>query len=159
MPCAPESRFLVHLSRVFDANVCKGSAIPTRLWEIAENLHRAELTKLQHDEQVAEWIRLRNEKENVQSAGLRPNESKREDGRGHRPEGGINAVAREFGIKRTSAQESVKVDSLSDEAKDAAREHGASGRPLTQLVRMQDNRRRNVWGLASQMRPRVNAGG
>jgi hypothetical protein len=29
-----------------------------RLWEIAENLHRAELTALEHDEHVAEWIRL-----------------------------------------------------------------------------------------------------
>ena len=29
-----------------------------RMWEISENLHRAELTTLERDEQVAEWIRL-----------------------------------------------------------------------------------------------------
>jgi hypothetical protein len=63
--------------------------VDAKLWEIAENLHRAELTKLQHDEQVAEWIRLTNEKEKNISAGVRQKLG--------RPEGGLSAVAREFG--------------------------------------------------------------
>ena len=29
-----------------------------RLWEIAENLHRAELSKLERDDNVAEWIKI-----------------------------------------------------------------------------------------------------
>jgi hypothetical protein len=29
-----------------------------RLWEIAENLHRAELSKVERDENVAEWIKI-----------------------------------------------------------------------------------------------------
>src|SRR5215471_5458965 len=32
-----------------------------RMWEIAENLHRAELTVLERSEQLAEWIRLSEE--------------------------------------------------------------------------------------------------
>src|SRR4051794_4547982 len=35
-----------------------GSSLDARMWEIAENLHRADLTALEHDEHVAEWIRL-----------------------------------------------------------------------------------------------------
>src|ERR1700722_1846487 len=46
-----------------DAIEIECSDVDAKLWEIAENLHRAELTKLQHDEQVAMWIRLTNEKE------------------------------------------------------------------------------------------------
>jgi ParB-like chromosome segregation protein Spo0J len=29
-----------------------------RLWEIAENLHRADLTVLERSEHIAEWVRL-----------------------------------------------------------------------------------------------------
>ena len=64
-----------------------------KLWEIAENLHRAELTQLQRKEQIAEWIRLTD-----LSAGLR------QKGVGHRGEGGLSAAAREIGVKRTSAK-------------------------------------------------------
>src|SRR5215204_6169302 len=33
-----------------------------RLWETSENLHRADLTALERDEQIAEWIRLTQER-------------------------------------------------------------------------------------------------
>jgi ParB/RepB/Spo0J family partition protein len=85
------------------------SDVDAKLWEIAENLHRAELTKLQHDEQVAEWIRLTDSN----AAQLAPHK------KGQQP-GGINAAARELGVERTDAQRAVKVDSLSPEAKAAA---------------------------------------
>lgn len=83
-----------------------------RLWEIAENLHRADLTKLERDEQIAEWIRI-TEKLSLQVATK---------GLGHRPEGGVNAASRELGIEQTDAHRAVKVDSLSDEAKEVARD-------------------------------------
>src|SRR5690606_15785955 len=41
--------------------------IDRRRWEIAENLHRSELTVLQRDEHVAEWIRLTDEAESIPS--------------------------------------------------------------------------------------------
>lgn len=86
-----------------------------RLWEIAENLHRAELTKLERDEQVAEWIRITEKLHAVQSAP---------HGKAGQKPGGISAAARELGIEETDAKRSVKVASLSAEAKEAARESG-----------------------------------
>ena len=41
--------------------------LDAELWEIAENLHRAELTALQRDEQVARWIELADKKQKVSS--------------------------------------------------------------------------------------------
>lgn len=44
------------------AEVMDADETQCRLWEIAENLHRAELSALERDEHVAEWIRLTGEK-------------------------------------------------------------------------------------------------
>ncbi|WP_428030036.1 hypothetical protein [Ancylobacter sp.] len=89
--------------------------------KIAENLHRAELTALERDEQVALWVKLNAERQSAQSE---PIESKRGDGKGHRPESGVRAAARELGIEKEDARRATKVASLSDEAKEAAREAG-----------------------------------
>jgi ParB-like chromosome segregation protein Spo0J len=99
-----------------DAVEIECSDIDAKLWEIAENLYRAELTKLQHDEQVAMWIRLTNEKEVSAQVAPKP--------KGGRPAGGVRAAARDLGIDRDAASRAIKVASLSDEAKEAAREHG-----------------------------------
>lgn len=85
-----------------------------RLWEIAENLHRADLTKLERDNNIAEWIKI-TERVSAQVA-QKPREG--------RPEGGLSAAARELGVDRDDARRAVQVASLSDEAKDAARETG-----------------------------------
>lgn len=83
--------------------------------EIAENLHRAELTALERDEQVAKWVQLSAERISSQV------ETKIERGR---PEGGVSAAARDLNISKPDAHRAVKVASLSDEAKEAARETG-----------------------------------
>jgi ParB-like chromosome segregation protein Spo0J len=86
-----------------------------RLWEIAENLHRAELSKLERDEQIAEWIKI-TERLQVVSGKLR-------ETREGRP--GIPAsVKDDLQISEDDARRAVKVASLSEEAKDAAREAG-----------------------------------
>lgn len=92
-----------------------GDEIDARLWEIAENLHRAELTALERDEQVALWVKLNAEKVSRQ-VDAKP--------RGGRPEGGTRAAAREIGISEPDARRAVKVASLTDEAKEAARDLG-----------------------------------
>lgn len=90
-----------------------------RRWEISENLHRADLTTLQRNEQIAEWIRLTEEQAaDGISAQVAP-----KIGRG-RPAAGINAASRELGIERTEAQRAIKIDGIAPAAKEAARAAG-----------------------------------
>lgn len=88
-----------------------------RLWEIAENLHRAELTVQERSEHIAEWVRLIGEKNKGATCADIPRS------RGQ-PEGGINAAVRDLGIDRTEAQRAVKIAALAPEAKEAARSAG-----------------------------------
>jgi phage replication-related protein YjqB (UPF0714/DUF867 family) len=85
----------------------------------AENLHRAELTKLERDEHIAEWVKLTGEKlgQVVQVSA--------KGGRGI--EGGISKAARELPVsgdtdeaKRKNVERALKIAGLSDEAKAAA---------------------------------------
>jgi ParB-like chromosome segregation protein Spo0J len=82
-----------------------------RLWEISENLHRAELTALERDEQIAEWLRLSEAK--VVSDKLS------ETSKGGRP-GLVTASSKAIGIHERDARRAVQVDTLSPEAKKAA---------------------------------------
>jgi ParB/RepB/Spo0J family partition protein len=95
------------------ATIVKMNNDDARLWEIAENLHRADLSKLERDEQIAEWIKIT---ERISSQSERKSVG--------RPEGGVEAAARDLGIHRHDAHRAVQVASLSEEAKDAAREAG-----------------------------------
>lgn len=98
-----------------ECEVWDGSEIDARLWELAENLHRAELTALERDEHIAEWVKLTEEKKGAQVAppgGKQPHDK------------GIKAAVRELGVDRTSAQRAVKVAGISEEAKQEARDAG-----------------------------------
>jgi len=97
---------------------------------VAENLQRAELTKLQHDEQVAEWIRLT--EVGLSQVATNP--------RGGRP-GAVTAAAKEIGVDKDAAHRAVKVDSLSPEAKAAAVEHGLDNNRSALLEAAKENRR------------------
>ena len=72
-------------------------------------------------EQIAAWVRLQ-EAKRLQSSQVGTNETKRDDGRGHRQESGIRKAARDLGINKDKAQRAVKIAGISDEAKEAARE-------------------------------------
>jgi hypothetical protein len=100
-----------------------GSELEARLWEIAENLHRAGLTALERAEHISLWIRLKGERgegrpydqagdklgqvgsvcelDKAAQAARHPAQG----GRGR--EGGVRAAARELGISRTDAQRAV----------------------------------------------------
>lgn len=80
------------------------------MWEIAENLHRADLTVLQRSEQIAKWVEIANRV----SAQVAPKPQ------GGRPEGGERQAARELNIDRDEVRRAVKISKLSIEAKKAA---------------------------------------
>ena len=97
--------------------------IPARLREIAENLHRAELTALERAEHIAEWVRLTEQKQKGAETAGAGCAGSRKDGRRagpqHKPSG-INAATRELGIDRSEAQRAVKIAGIAEEAKRAA---------------------------------------
>ncbi|WP_453968132.1 hypothetical protein [Amorphus sp. MBR-141] len=98
-----------------DAYLVECDDTDAELWEISENLHRSELTALERQEQIARWVELTDQKVSGQVA---------QKPQGGRPEGGLSAATRELGVERTAARRAVKVASLTDEAKAAAREVG-----------------------------------
>jgi len=90
-----------------------GDEIDRELREITENLHRAELTALERSEQIARWAELTVAKVSQSATpcgGDQPHEK------------GIRKVARDLKLDKDDVQRAVKVSSLSDEAKRAARD-------------------------------------
>jgi ParB family chromosome partitioning protein len=130
-----------------------------RMWEIAENLHRAELSALERGEQIAEWVRLV-ETRQVQSAQIGPIESKREDGRGHRHENGVKAAARDLGIERHEAQRAVKrTENIAPDVRQQIHEKlpgvANSGVELDALARMSVDRQREAVNLVQDGVPKT----
>lgn len=96
-----------------DAIEASVNDIDAAMIEIAENLHRTDLTKLERAEQVAEWLRLAGERRVLPQLVAKP--------QGGRPEGGTRAAAKEIGVNREDARRSEKIADLSEPAKEAAR--------------------------------------
>jgi ParB family chromosome partitioning protein len=115
-----------------DARIVDLDDTERRLWEIAENLHRAELTTLERSEHIEQWIKLSDEKN--RAAQVAPLE-KSIGYRSPPPQkaGGINAAVRDLGIERTEAQRSVKIAGLAPEAKAEARALGLEDNQSTLL--------------------------
>jgi ParB family transcriptional regulator, chromosome partitioning protein len=106
------------------SSIIKLNEVDARLWEISENLHRADLSKLERSEQVAEWAALTETRLADVSAQVGPKRSVRGiEGEG-RPESGIRAASRELGIKRQEVDRSIKIAAITPEAKEAARVAG-----------------------------------
>lgn len=106
-----------------DAIYLDGDATDARLWEIAENLHRADLSAVERNEHVAEWVKLTEVKVvSGQIAQKLPG----------RPEGGVSAAARDLGIERTEVRRAIKIAALPQETRDQAREENWSQNKLLQ---------------------------
>jgi ParB family chromosome partitioning protein len=100
-----------------------GSELEARLWEIAENLHRAELTALERAEHISLSIRLTGERGEGRPCGQADDKLGQvgpvfeldkaaravppHAGGGRGREGGVRAAARELGISRTDARRAV----------------------------------------------------
>jgi ParB/RepB/Spo0J family partition protein len=92
-----------------DAFVRGGDNFDARLWEIAENLHRAELRTLERSELTVEWEKLIKEKA-VQVAqpaagGMQPHDA------------GISKGARDLGLSREKIRRARVIAGISAEAK------------------------------------------
>lgn len=114
-----------------DVFVIYGEDIEIELREIAENLHREDLSKLERDNHLARWIELTDVKEVSTQVVSKP--------KGGRPEGGVRAAWRELGVNREDARRAVKVASLSDEAKKAAVDHGLDDNRSALLAAAKEN--------------------
>jgi ParB-like chromosome segregation protein Spo0J len=104
-----------------DATCLEGDETEARLWEIAENLHRAELKALERAEHLAEWLRLtaaRQAGESGKPAQLA--QLSATGGRGR--EGGASAATRALGVSRREGQRALKIAALDPAAKAVARE-------------------------------------
>lgn len=118
--------------------------IAAEKWEISENIHRADLTIEQRGAQVKRWIDLTIEQmkregnpQNLQVAKI---ESKRADGKGHRPEGGVDAAARELGLESTEAHRLVSIGGLSETARETARQVGLDDNQTALLAAARDGK-------------------
>jgi ParB-like chromosome segregation protein Spo0J len=88
--------------------------IDAEMWEISENLHRAELTAIQRSLYIGRWVKLTAKKISLdqkdKSAQRGPISTNETNPRGSgRKAGGVNAAARELGITRQTAQRSVDI--------------------------------------------------
>jgi ParB-like chromosome segregation protein Spo0J len=117
------------------------SDIEAQLWRFSENLHRAELTKLEYDKQVVQYAELLKIKQAGEATAppRRANEipaggiSRQVDeklktesnpkGAG-RSEGGNSAVARALNVPEATVRRAYQTASLSPEAQEAAVETG-----------------------------------
>jgi ParB-like chromosome segregation protein Spo0J len=109
--------------------------VEAQLWQLSENLHRAELTKLQYDQQVvryAELLKVKLAGETVAPIQPPPKEIpaqgvlRQVDAKppcqnvGGRPEGGHRQAARELNIPEATVRRAYQTASLSPEAQEMA---------------------------------------
>ena len=85
----------------------EGAEVSGELAEIAENLHRREIGVAERDALIRRYAGIVEKREALQSRHAVANESKREDRRGHRPEGIPAKVAADLGIGKRTVQRAL----------------------------------------------------
>jgi ParB/Sulfiredoxin domain len=117
IPCRIFSSSKVNLGKPHLSDMADGDRHALMV-EIAENLHRAELTALERAEHIADWIKLK-----WGAPSGEKSEEVKGKGRG-RPQGGRSAAAREIGISEPDARRSERIAGLPDEVKAEAKALG-----------------------------------
>jgi ParB family chromosome partitioning protein len=101
---------------LIDAFCFTGDDAEARMREIAENLHRSELTVLERSEQIEEWRVLAEEADKGKpQVGVNL---------GGRPSRGKKTTATELGVSEQAVERAEKIASITPAAKDAAKEAG-----------------------------------
>lgn len=103
--------------------------VDVKLWEIAENLHRSELTALERSEHIDEWRRLTVAKEQQGVTGSHPLGGRQPQ------EKGIQKTADALGVSDQTVRRAEKIASLPQETRDEARAEGWSQDRLLQEAR------------------------
>ena len=103
-----------------DAVFIDGDAIDLELREIAENLHRADLTVQERADQVARWVELIEQKDRL----VKPAQVAQVSVGGRGKTGGDSKAARDLGLDRDEVRRAKKISSIAMEAKEAARAAG-----------------------------------
>jgi ParB family transcriptional regulator, chromosome partitioning protein len=99
-----------------DCIIIKGEKVQRQLWTVAENLHRSDLTTLQHAEHVAKWKRL---------VKMLDGDGQAAQPGGHqRTDKGISSTAKKLGITREKVRRSEAIAKISPKAKAAAKKVG-----------------------------------
>jgi ParB-like chromosome segregation protein Spo0J len=86
-----------------------------KLVEITENLHRAELTTMQRNEQIAAWVELYNQNKPPNSDAESPSSRP-----GPKPDPGVIAAAKMSGLTPKDVRRAIKTTKVSPEVKAAA---------------------------------------
>lgn len=136
-----------------EAIYLEGDERDARLWEISENLHRADLSAVERAEHITEWLQLTATRDDPAQGAARATARVGVDGvsgqpvpklsvRGRagegRPESGIAAASRELGIGRKTALRAVKIATLPQAVRDQAREERWSQERLLNVARDKD---------------------
>jgi ParB/RepB/Spo0J family partition protein len=99
-----------------DAFIMEGTETDARIWQLMENLYRADLTPLQRADHVAELVQLvRDGEKGVQVAhpgGQQPHDR------------GISRAAKILGFTREEVRRSQAIAGISEEVKEKAKEEG-----------------------------------
>lgn len=99
--------------------------IDAQLWEISENLHRAELTAIERSEMTAKYASLCEQKVSRQ-VDAKP--------KGGRPESGGRKAARDLGVSEPEIRRAKQIAALAPEAKEAARDEGLDDNQSALLI-------------------------
>jgi ParB/RepB/Spo0J family partition protein len=103
-----------------------------RLWEIAENLHRAELSNLQRAEAIEEWRTITERQVrngSAPSGGVQPSEA------------GVRKTAEALGVDEKTVRNAEKIAAITPEAKAAAVGAGVDGvRDLVEVAKERPER-------------------
>jgi ParB-like chromosome segregation protein Spo0J len=102
-----------------------GNEIERELQEIAENLHRSELTALERATQIGRWADL---------TAVKVGQVDPPTGGAQPAEKGVRKVARELNLERKDVERAVKVASISPQAKQAARDAGLDDNRAALLI-------------------------